>query len=156
VETWEALVELRDNGLVGSIGTSNFAETHLDRLVDEVGVAPVLNQVELHPLFQQPQLVAHHDRLGIVTEAWSPLGRGRVLEHPVLRDIAARHDATVAQVVLRWHLDLGRAVVPKSVNPARIAANLDLEGISLAAEDLAAIARIDTGRRTGPDPATFV
>lgn len=155
VATWESLVQLKEEGLVESIGTSNFGATHLDRLIDEVGVTPALNQVELHPLFQQPDLVAHHDRRGIITEAWSPLSRGRVLDDPVLHDIAARHDATIAQVVLRWHLDHGRAVVPKSVNPARMAANLDLEAIHLAAEDLAAIARLDTGVRAGPDPATF-
>lgn len=154
-ETWAALVELRDAGLVGSIGTSNFLPAHLDRLVADVGVAPVLNQVELHPTFQQAELVAHHQRLGIVTEAWSPLGRGRVLGEPVLEGLARRHDATVAQVVLRWHVDQGRAVVPKSVTPARIAENIDLEGIHFTSDDIAAITRLDVGARGGPDPMTF-
>lgn len=155
VETWESLLELRDDGLVASIGTSNFLPAHLDRLIAGTGVAPMLNQVELHPTFQQADVVAHHQRLGIVTEAWSPLGRGRVLHDPVLDQIARRHGATVAQVVLRWHVDQGRAVVPKSVTPARIAANIDLEGIHLTCDDIAAITRLDTGERLGPNPTTF-
>lgn len=154
-ETWAAMVELRDAGLVASIGTSNFLPPHLDRLVADVGVAPVLNQVELHPAFQQADLVAYHQRLGIVTEAWSPLGRGRVLDEPVLDGIARRHDVTVAQVVLRWHVDQGRTVVPKSVTPARIATNIDLEGINLTSNDIAAITRLDIGERHGPDPLKF-
>ena len=155
VATWEALVELREVGLVSSIGTSNFLPVHLDRLVAEVGVVPVLNQVELHPRLQQADLVDHHDRLGIVTEAWSPLGRGSALHEPVLEAIAARHRATVAQVVLRWHVDQGRAVVPKSVNADRIASNIDLEAVRLTADDLAAIVGLEAGDRQGPDPATF-
>lgn len=155
VDTWAALVELQETGLVSSIGTSNFLPEHLDRLVEEVGVVPVLNQVELHPRLQQADLVAHHDERGIVTEAWSPLGRGRALDEPVLAEIAARHGTTVAQVVLRWHLDQGRAVVPKSVYPERIAANINLDLIRLTDRDITAITVLDIGERHGPDPATF-
>lgn len=152
VETWEALVGLREAGLVTSIGTSNFLPEHLDRLAAEVGVTPALNQVELHPWLQQRDLLAHHRAHGIVTQAWSPLGRGAVLDEPVLKEIARRRNATVAQVVLRWHVDNGVAVVPKSVTPDRIRANIQLEAVELSEADRVAIGQLDREQRTGPDP----
>lgn len=156
VDTWRALVALRDEGRVRSIGVSNFQPAHLRRIVDETGVGPVVNQVELHPYLQQPQLRAFHAEVGVVTQAWSPLGRDTgVLDDPVLVDIAARHGVSPAQVVLRWHLDLGTVVIPKSVTPARIRANLDVFGFALDEDDHARIAGLDRGERIGPDPDAF-
>jgi 2,5-diketo-D-gluconate reductase A len=154
VETWQALVELREAGYVASIATSNFLAEHLDRLLTEVGVVPTVNQIELHPWFQQPELVSYHDDHGIVTEAWSPLGRGAVLEDPTLVRIARRQAASVAQVVLRWHIDAGRGVVPKSVTPSRITTNAQLDHVQLTDGDRAAIGRLDRAERSGPDPQT--
>jgi diketogulonate reductase-like aldo/keto reductase len=134
---------------------SNFNAPHLRRLIDETGVTPAVNQVELHPLFQQAGLRREHDELGIVTEAWSPLAQGRVLDVPTIEEIAEAHGKTPAQVVIRWHLQLGNVVIPKSVTPERIRANLDLFDFELSDDDLAAIARLEAGHRTGPDPETF-
>jgi 2,5-diketo-D-gluconate reductase A len=152
VETWRALLELRDEGRVRSVGVSNFQPDHLGRIVDDSGEVPVVNQVELHPYLQQRELRALHAELGVVTQAWSPLGRGAVLRDPVIGDIAASHGVTAAQVVLRWHLDLGIAVIPKSVTPARIRANLDVFDLTLTDEDHALIAGLDRGERTGSHP----
>jgi 2,5-diketo-D-gluconate reductase A len=152
VETWETLVDLREAGRVTSIGTANFLPEHLDRLADEVGVMPAVNQIELHPWLQQRELLAHHDAHGIVTQAWSPLGRGAVLDEPVLKEIARRRNATVAQVVLRWHVDNGVGVVPKSVTPDRIRANIQLDAVQVSEADRVAIGQLDRGQRTGPDP----
>ncbi|MFI2752233.1 aldo/keto reductase [Cellulomonas sp. P22] len=152
-ETWRTLVELRDAGRVRSVGVSNFQPAHLARIIEDSGVVPVVNQVELHPYLQQRALRDVHAELGIVTEAWSPLGRNTgVLEDPVLVAIAQAHGVSTAQVVLRWHLDLGTVVIPKSVTPARIAANLDVFGFALSAADHEAIAGLDRGERIGPDP----
>ena len=151
-ETWRELLRLRDEGLVPSVGVSNFQVAHLERIIADSGESPVVNQVELHPYLQQRELRAFHAEHGIVTQAWSPLGRGQVLRDPVIADIAARHGASPAQVVLRWHLDLGHGVIPKSVTPARIRENHDLEHVVLDADDHARIAALDRGRRTGSDP----
>ncbi|WP_066588213.1 aldo/keto reductase [Cellulomonas timonensis] len=152
-ETWRTLVELRDAGRVRSVGVSNFQPAHLARVIEDSGVVPVINQVELHPYLQQRALREVHAELGIATEAWSPLGRDTgLLDDPVLLAIAARHGVSPAQVVLRWHLDLGNIVIPKSVTPTRIAANLDVFGFALTAEDHAEIAGLDRGARIGPDP----
>lgn len=152
VETWRALLELRDEGRVRSVGVSNFQPDHLARILDDSGVVPVVNQVELHPYLQQRELRALHAEHGIVTQAWSPLGRGAVLRDPVIGEIAAAHGVQPAQVVLRWHLDLGIAVIPKSVTPARIRANLDVFGFALSERDHERIAALDRDERTGSHP----
>ncbi len=156
VETWKALIELREEGVVRSIGVSNFQAAHLARLVEETGVVPVVNQVELHPYMQQGGLRREHADRGIVTEAWSPLAQGEVLGDQVLVDIADAHGRTPGQVVLRWHLQLGNVVFPKSVTPERIRENFDIFGFELTGEDMEAIAALDRGERIGPDPDTFV
>ena len=153
VETYRALERIREEGRARSIGVSNFAIAHLDRLRAETDVAPVVNQVELHPLLPQAELRAYHAAHGIVTEAWSPLARGRLLDDPALARIAEKHGVAPAQVVIRWHLQLGNVVIPKSVTPARIRANIDVLGFELDADDLAAIAALESGLRTGRDPS---
>ncbi|HEY2766372.1 MAG TPA: aldo/keto reductase [Pseudonocardiaceae bacterium] len=155
VETWKALEQLAAQGRVGSLGVSNFGSEHLQRLFAETGTVPTVNQIELHPYFQQPQLRALHAEHGVVTEAWSPLGQGQVLSDATIARIAKAHGVTPAQVVLRWHLQMGHVVIPKSVTPQRIRENLDLFGFELVHDELTAIADLDTGRRIGPDPATF-
>ena len=158
VDSFKALLALQEEGRLRSVGVSNFHPQHLDRLVDETGVVPVLNQVELHPHLQQAELRAHHERLGIVTEAWAPLGAGKgPLDEPVLAEIAGAHGVSPAQVVLRWQLDLGNVVIPKSSNPDRMRENLDLFGFSLTDDDRARIAALDKGPagRNGPDPDAF-
>jgi diketogulonate reductase-like aldo/keto reductase len=156
VETWQALVELQRDGLTRSIGVSNFQPTHLERIIAETGVAPVINQVELHPHFQQTGLRREHADLGIVTEAWSPLAQGKVLDDPALIAIAETHGVTTGQVTIRWHLQLGNVVIPKSATQERIEQNLDVFGFTLSAAEMGAIAELDAGERTGPDPDTFV
>jgi diketogulonate reductase-like aldo/keto reductase len=155
VETWEALVEPREQGMARSIGVSNFLPEHLERIIDATGVTPALNQVELHPRFQQRELRRFHERHGIVTEAWSPLGRGSVLDDPKLGELAAAHRRTPAQIVLRWHLQLGNVVIPKSVTPERIRENHELFDFELTGEEMETIAQLDRGERIGPDPASF-
>lgn len=153
VETWQTLVGLREDGRVRSVGVSNFQPAHLARVVDDTGVVPVVNQVELHPYLQQRPLREHHARLGVATQVWAPLGAGNgVLDDPVVVSIAGRHRVTPAQVVLRWHLDLGTLVIPKSVTPERIRANADVFGFELTDEDHRRIAGLDRGERVGPDP----
>jgi 2,5-diketo-D-gluconate reductase A len=156
VETWRAFIELRDEGLTRSIGVSNFQPSHLQRLTEETGVSPVVNQIELHPRFQQAGLRRLHAELGIVTEAWSPLAQGEVLDDPTITEIADAHHKTPGQVVIRWHLQLGNVVIPKSVTPERIAENLDVFDFELSDEQMDAIEALDAGDRTGPDPDTFV
>lgn len=156
VESWKALIQLRKDGRAKSIGVSNFAVPHLQRIIDETGVAPVVNQIELHPRFQQAELRAFHAANGILTESWSPLGQGKVLDDPVVTKIAAKHGRTAGQVVIRWHVDLGLVVIPKSVTPERIVANLQVFDFKLDAEDLAALAAMDSAAgRIGPDPLAF-
>jgi 2,5-diketo-D-gluconate reductase A len=155
VETWKALAELQRDGLTRSIGVSNFQPAHLERIIAETGVTPAVNQVELHPYLQQPGLRREHADLGIVTEAWSPLAQGLVLDDEALVDVAERHGVTTGQVVLRWHLQLGHVVFPKSVTPERIEQNFDVFGFTLTDDDMAAIEALDRGERTGPDPDTF-
>ena len=155
VETWRAFAELQSEGLVREIGVSNFQPAHLQRIVDETGVTPAVNQIELHPRLQQAELRREHERLGIVTEAWSPLAQGEVLDDPAIVRIARAHGRTPGQVVIRWHLQLGNVVIPKSVTPARIDENFDVFGFELGSEDLEAIAALEAGTRTGPDPDRF-
>jgi len=156
VETWKAFIELKEQGLIRSIGVSNFQPAHLQRIVDETGVAPSVNQVELHPRFQQAGLRREHDERGIVTEAWSPLAQGAVLDDPVLTEIAEGHGRTTGQVVLRWHVQLGNVVFPKSVTPERVEENFDIFGFHLSEDEMARIEALDAGERQGPDPDTFV
>jgi len=156
VETWKALIELRDEGLIRAIGVSNFQPAHLERIIAVTGETPAVNQIELHPRFQQVGLRREHADLGIVTEAWSPLGRGAVLDDPVIASLARAHGRTAAQIVLRWHLQLGNVVFPKSLSPERIRENLDVFGFQLSEAEMAQIAELDAGGRIGPDPDTFV
>jgi 2,5-diketo-D-gluconate reductase A len=156
VETWKAFIELQSEGLVRSIGVSNFQPAHLERLIRETSVTPTVNQIELHPRFQQVGLRHEHAELGIVTEAWSPLAQGQVLDDPAITQIADAHQKTPGQVVIRWHLQIGNVVIPKSVTPERIVDNFDVFDFSLTAEQMASIDALDAGERTGPDPDTFV
>jgi 2,5-diketo-D-gluconate reductase A len=155
VESWRALVSLRDQGWVRSIGVSNFTADDLRRLVDETGVVPAVNQVELHPRLQQGELRGVHAELGVATEAWSPLAQARLLDDPLLGEIASVYGVTSAQVILRWHLQLGNVIIPKSVTPSRIAANIDLFRFELTDEDMQAIAGLNRDARIGPDPREF-
>jgi 2,5-diketo-D-gluconate reductase A len=155
-ETWKALVELQREGLTRSIGVSNFQTAHLERIIAETGVTPAVNQVEMHPYFQQVGLRREHADLGIVTEAWSPLAQGKVLDDPALVEIAGAHGVTTGQVVIRWHLQLGNVVFPKSVTQERIEQNFDVLGFTLSAAEMDAIATLDAGDRIGGDPDTFV
>jgi diketogulonate reductase-like aldo/keto reductase len=156
VDTWRAFERLCADGRVRAIGVSNFQPAHLQRLFDETSVVPAINQIELHPLLPQAELRAFHAEHGIITEAWSPLARGgAVLSDPVITAIAERVGKSPAQVILRWHVELGNVVIPKSVTPARIRENLDVFDFSLTAGDLTAIAGLETGDRIGPDPDTF-
>jgi 2,5-diketo-D-gluconate reductase A len=155
-ETWRALVRLRDEGVVRSIGVSNFQPAHLDRIIDATGVTPAVNQVELHPYLTQEPLRAYHADAGIVTEAWSPLAKGgRLLSDPTVTALAEKYGRTPAQIVLRWHLQVGNVVIPKSVTPERIRANFDLFGFELDPDDTAGIDSLDRAERTGPDPDVF-
>ncbi|MFE0630550.1 aldo/keto reductase [Streptomyces sp. NPDC058864] len=155
-ETWRALEKIHADGRAKAIGVSNFPVAQLQHLLDEGGVVPVLNQVELHPHLPQGELRAFHAEQGIATEAWSPLGQGRgLLDEPALAAVAAKHGRTPAQVVLRWHLQLGNVVIPKSVTPSRIRENIEVFGFELDGEDLAAIDALDNGGRLGPDPSSF-
>lgn len=135
---------------------SNFQPAHLTRIIEETGEIPAVNQIELHPHLQQLGLRRAHAEHGIVTAAWSPLAQGEVLDDPTITALAEAHGRTPAQVVLRWHLQIGNVVFPKSVTPERIAENLDVFDFHLAERGLAQIAELDQGRRTGPDPDTFV
>ncbi|MDB1090315.1 aldo/keto reductase [Streptomyces sp. ACA25] len=153
VETWKALEKLYTEGRVKAIGTSNFKPAHLQRLFDETSVTPAVNQIELHPNFPQDEARAFHAAHGIVTEAWSPIGQGKgLLEDPRLGKLAEKHGRTPAQVVLRWHLQTGNVVIPKSVTPSRIRENIEVFDFELDAEDLQVIAGLDTGTRLGADP----
>jgi 2,5-diketo-D-gluconate reductase A len=155
VKTWQGFEELLRAGKARAIGVSNFQPAHLDRLAEETGTVPAVNQIELHPALQQTELRAYHQSHGIATEAWSPLAQAEVLEDPVLGELAEKHGRTAAQVVLRWHIQLGNIVFPKSSTPARIRQNIDVFDFELDDEDMTAIGKLDDGRRTGPDPDTF-
>lgn len=157
VDTWKSLIEMRDKGLLGSIGVSNFTPAHLDRLIAETGVVPAVNQIEMHPYFPQAEQRAYHADHGIVTEAWSPLGRGAgILDEPAVLAAADAHGVTPAQVVLRWHIQLDTVPIPKSKNPDRQRENLDVQGFALTDDEIqriTALGRAD-GRIKGQDPAT--
>ncbi|MFE6764703.1 aldo/keto reductase [Streptomyces sp. NPDC057689] len=155
VETYKALEKILGDGRARAIGVSNFQVPHLRRLMEQTGTVPAVNQVELHPGLQQAELRTFHAEHGIATEAWSPLAQGAVLEDGAITRIAQANGVTPAQVVLRWHLQAGNIVIPKSVTPARIRQNLDVFGFDLTDTDLADIAALDRGLRTGPDPDTL-
>jgi diketogulonate reductase-like aldo/keto reductase len=153
VDTWKAFIRLREEGRIRSIGVSNFQPTHLDHLVKETGVVPVVNQIELHPDFAQRDVVAANTRLKIITESWSPLGQGGdLLKNDALVAIGRKHGKTPAQVVIRWHVQLGHMVIPKSVTPERIKANIDVFDFELSADEMKAIDGLDAGNRMGPHP----
>lgn len=153
VDSWKAMLRLRDEGRVRSIGVSNFTAETLERIVDATGVTPAVNQIELHPRFQQRAMRALDAERGIVTQSWSPLGRGGLEADPVLAAIAAAHGKSWAQVVIRWHLQLGLAVIPKSVTPARIAANREVFDFVLTDAEMASITTLhDPGGRRGSHP----
>lgn len=155
IDSWKALVRLREEGKARSIGVSNFEGDYLDQIIDATGVAPVINQIQLHPRFQQKAMRAKHAELGVVTESWSPLGQGKLLEHPAIAAIAARHGKSPAQVIIRWHLDQGLVVIPKSVTPHRIEENFAVFDFALSAADRAEIDRLDApDGRLGSDPVT--
>lgn len=156
IETYRALEEIYADGRAKAIGVSNFLPEHLERLMGETSIVPAVNQIELHPQFPQAASRAFHARHNIVTEAWSPIGQGRgLLEDPTLVELAAKHGKSPAQVVLRWHVQLGNVAIPKSVTPSRIAENIDIFDFELDDADLTALAGLDTGTRLGPDPAAF-
>ncbi|MEU2508444.1 aldo/keto reductase [Streptomyces sp. NPDC007863] len=151
-DSWRALERLAEEGRIRAAGVSNFQPEHLRRLLDDATLTPAVNQIELHPALRQSELRAFHREHGIATEAWSPLAQGAVLDDPAIEAIAAAHGTSPAQVVIRWHLQLGNVVIPKSVTPARIRANFDVFGFVLTDEEMAAIAGLDRGLRTGPHP----
>ena len=155
LDSWRALIRLREEGRARSIGVSNFHEAHLRKIIDETGVIPAINQIELHPWLPQAHMRDVDTRLGIRTEAWSPLGSGRLIDDLVIAEVARKHGKTTAQVMVRWSLQLGNIVRPKSVTPARIAENIDVFDFELDDADMAAIASLDSGRRTGPNPDDF-
>lgn len=153
VDTWHALVELQEDGLTANIGVSNFTEAHLDAIISATGVTPAVNQIELHPYYSQEPMREVHQRLGIQTESWSPLGRKTdLLTEPIITSIAAEHGVTSAQAVLRWHMQLGSIPIPKSTSPARIAENFGVFNFELNEADMLAIATLQRGRIDDADP----
>ncbi|WP_028648179.1 aldo/keto reductase [Nocardiopsis sp. CNT312] len=155
VPTWRALERLYAEGRVRAIGVSNFQRPHLERVMDEGGIIPMVNQIELHPLLDQRDLREFHAEHHIATEAWSPLGRGYLLEHPVIVDIAEQMERTPAQVLLRWHIQLGNVAIPKSVTPERIESNFRIDDFELSRADMDRIDGIDEDKRFGPHPDEF-
>jgi diketogulonate reductase-like aldo/keto reductase len=156
VETWKTFEELHEQGHARSIGLSNFQPEHIDRLLAESRTAPTVNQIELHPYHAQRELRAYDREHGIATEAWSPIGQGgEVLEDPVIERIASPHDKSPAQIIIRWHLQIGNVVIPKSVTPERIRANFEVFDFTLTDDEVGQIDRLDRGERLGPDPDTF-
>jgi 2,5-diketo-D-gluconate reductase A len=155
VETWKTFEELAIQGLVRSIGVSNFEPSHIERLRAECGTVPAVNQIELHPEFQQADLRRYHREHGIVTEAWRPLALARALENPVIERLAEAHERTPAQIVLRWHIQVGNIVIPKSGTPERIRSNFDVFDFILSADDMEAVGALERGGRIGPHPDTF-
>jgi 2,5-diketo-D-gluconate reductase A len=155
VDTFKAFAHLRDQGRIRSIGVSNFEPEHLRILVDSTGIVPSVNQIELHPLLQQQELREVHAQLGIATEAWSPLGKGSLLSNPTVTAVAEAHGKTPAQVLIRWHIQLGNIVIPKSVTPERIVSNFDVFDFELSELEMGSVSSLGDGTRLGPDPRTF-
>jgi 2,5-diketo-D-gluconate reductase A len=156
VDTWRAFERIHEEGRSRTIGVSNFRIEDLERLERETEKLPTVNQIELHPRFAQQELRAWHAEHNVATEAWSPLAQGALLDEEAIGEIAERHGKTPAQAILRWHIQLGNVVIPKSVTPERIRENLDIFDFELSDEEMGAIGRLDTGKRIGPDPSTFV
>jgi 2,5-diketo-D-gluconate reductase A len=156
LDTWRAFEQIHREGRARTIGVSNFRVEDLERLKAEAELLPTVNQIELHPNLQQAELRAWHEDNGVATEAWSPLAQGALLDDATIEGIAAEHDRTPAQVILRWHIQIGSVVIPKSVTPRRIRENFELFDFELSEEEMAAIGRLDSGERIGPNPATFV
>jgi 2,5-diketo-D-gluconate reductase A len=155
VETWRAMEKIRAEGRTRAIGVSNFGVEHLQRLIDETDTVPAVNQIELHPNLPQRELREFHAQHGIVTEAWSPLARGGLIDYPAVLQIAHEHGKTSAQVLLRWHIEIGNVVIPKSRTPERIAENFEVFDFELTPADHDAIAALDNGARIGPHPDRF-
>jgi 2,5-diketo-D-gluconate reductase A len=156
VESWETLIELREEGRARAIGVSNFLPEHIDRLIEATGVTPAVNQIECHPAFQQMMARAENAKRKVAVQSWSPLGQGELLGNPVLKALAEKHDRTVAQIILRWHVQSDLTVIPKTVNEDRMHENLDILTFTLDADDMAKIATADDPEgRMGPDPLTF-
>lgn len=155
VETWLALEKALESGKVRGIGVSNFHQNHLEELKTNSSVVPALNQIELHPGLQQRELSSFNASAGIATEAWSPLARGRFNDNETLLGIAYKHSRSISQVILRWQIELGNLVIPKTSNPDRLAENIDVFDFSLDHEDLKQIASLESGLRTGPNPEEF-
>ncbi|MEV6561110.1 aldo/keto reductase [Nocardia sp. NPDC051756] len=155
LDTFRAFQALKSQGLIKSIGVSNFTAEHLERLIGETGETPVVNQIELHPRLAQRELRDFHAGHAIATEAWSPLGQGTLLDDQTITSVAAAVGRTPAQVIIRWHLQLGNIVIPKSVTPSRIAENFDVFGFELSRDQMDAINALDSGTRVGPDPDTM-
>ena len=155
VETWRAMEEIHRSGRARAIGVSNFHSRHLNRLFQETSVVPAVNQIEVHPYLAQDELRAFNAEHDVATEAWSPIAQGKVLHDPVITEIAQRLDRTPAQVTLRWHLQRGDIVFPKSVTRARVEENFRLFDFELPPQDMAAITALDRAERTGPDPDKF-
>lgn len=155
IETFKAFAHLRDQGRIRSIGVSNFEPEHLRMVVDATGIVPSVNQIELHPLLQQEELREVHAQLGIATEAWSPLGQGSLLSNDTVTSVADAHGKTPAQVLIRWHIQLGNIVIPKSVTPERIVSNFDVFDFELSEQDMASVSSLGDGTRMGPDPRKF-
>ena len=155
LQTWKAMERIYRDGRARAIGVSNFQADHLRRLEIESEVTPAVNQIELHPYLTQERLRAFNNGNAIATEAWSPIAQGAVLRDPLITELAASYERTPAQIVLRWHIQLGNIVFPKSVTPERIAENFDLFGFALAAQDMGRISALNRDERTGPDPDIF-
>lgn len=155
MDSWRGLEAIKIEGRSRSIGVSNFRVEELERLQREADQQPTINQIELHPYLQQAELRSWQVEHAIATEAWSPIAQGTALEDETIATVAAHHERTPAQVILRWHVQLGNVVIPKSVTPERIRENFALFDFELSEDDMAALARLDRGERIGPDPATF-
>jgi 2,5-diketo-D-gluconate reductase A len=156
VETWQAFCELKQEGRARSIGVSNFRVQDIEAIIDATGVPPAVNQIELHPRFAQSELRREHARHGILSEAWSPLGQGELVDDETISQIGSGHNRTPAQVILRWHIQLGNVVIPKSVTPERIEENFRVLDFELTDDDMRTIAQLDSeDGRIGPDPSTF-
>jgi 2,5-diketo-D-gluconate reductase A len=155
LETWKTLIALQKEGRVRSIGVSNFNQDHLEKIINETSVIPVINQIEVHPYFQRKELRSFHDQYGIKTESWSPLGQGQIISNPVIGKIAESHRKSAAQVIIRWHLEQRLIAIPKSANLKRIQENFDVFDFSLNNEDMESIAKLDDPLgRIGPNPMT--
>ncbi|HST69878.1 MAG TPA: aldo/keto reductase [Solirubrobacterales bacterium] len=155
LDTWRAFERIKEEGGARSIGVSNFRVEDMERIEAEAEQRPTVNQVELNPRFQQPELRAWHADHDVATEAWAPLAQGDLLEDDTIATVAAHHERTPAQAILRWHLQVGNVVIPKSSNPERIRQNFEVFDFELSEDDMAALERLDTGERVGPDPSSM-